>query len=264
MLGKARRLLLPALNRISRRAVLALCALTGAQALTVTPAIATPLDIITAATYAEPVTRYGHNVLGDAAEWGALRLTIDKCLDCATSQTATILIRLPKTRVFEDTSPRLIDLDHDDIPEVIVIESDLAKGARLAVYDETGLITATPFIGRPYRWLAPLGAADLDGDGSLDLAYIDRPHLAKILRVWRYADRSLIQIANLTGLTNHRIGQTSISGGIRDCGSGPEIVTADARWAQVMVTRLNGTGLVTNAIGPFTDADSLTDALTCK
>ena len=39
-----------------------------------------------------------------------------------------------------------------------------------------------------FTLLAPLGAADLDGDGKIELAYIDRPHLAKILRIWRFDD----------------------------------------------------------------------------
>lgn len=264
MLKEARRLLLRARQASSRRALLALGMLTGALALGlgVVPAHATPPDVITAAEYAEPVTRYGHNVFGDAAEWGALKLTVEKCYGCETRKTETITIRLPETRVFEDTAPRLIDLDDDSIPEVVVIESDLSQGARLAVYDEAGLITATPFIGQTYRWLAPLGAADLDGDGVVELAYVDRPHLAKILRIWRYSDRTLSFVTELPGLTNHRIGETTITGGIRDCGTGPEIVTVDATWQQVMVTRLSAGQLTTQPLGRFSSA-AVSNALNC-
>ena len=46
----------------------------------------------------------------------------------------------------------------------------MTQGARLAIYDETGLVSATPYIGRSNRWLAPLGAGDLDGDGNIELA----------------------------------------------------------------------------------------------
>jgi hypothetical protein len=221
-------------------------------------------DIIQAAKYSEPTTRYAHGVLGDAVEWGTLRLTVGACKGCADAANRTVLIRLPETRVFEDTAPRLADLDSDGAPEVIVVESDLNLGARLAVYDAGGLITATPFIGRAFRWLAPLGAADLDGDGTTEIAYIDRPHLAKTLRVWRYAGRSLSEVASLPGLTNHRIGESHISGGIRDCGNGPEIVTVDAAWRTVMATRLQDDRLSARPLGPFRGAVSLEDAVACK
>ncbi len=265
MFNKARRLLLRALNETSRRARQTLRALMVCLALVLiaAPATATPPDIIIAAEYAEPVSRYGHNVLGDGAEWGALRLTVDKCLDCATRQTASIVIRLPDTRVFEDVAPRLVDLDDDSIPEVVVIETDLSLGARLAIYDETGLITATPFIGRSFRWLAPLGAADMDGDGHMELAYIDRPHLAKILRSWRYQDRALTLIAEAPDLTNHRIGETTISGGIRTCGASPEIITANGNWTKIMATTLTDGTLKSRALGPFKGPASLIAALTC-
>lgn len=266
MFNKARRLLLRLPKGSLRRAMPMLReGMAGLALVSTAPAaLATPPDIIVGAEYIEPVSRYGHNVLGDAAEWGALRLTVDKCLDCEARQIVTVVIRLPETRVFEDVAPRLIDLDHDDIPEVVVVESDLSQGARLAVYNEVGLITATPFIGQPYRWLAPLGAADLDGDGAIELAYIDRPHLAKILRIWRYQNRALQEIAQAPGLTNHRIGETTISGGIRDCGAGPEIITADAGWRQVMATRFAGGKLTTTPINAFAGLESLSAALNCR
>ena len=221
-------------------------------------------QVIVAAQYAEPTSRYAHNVLGDSAEWGALVLTVADCVECGQPNTRKVTIRLDVSRVFEDLEPRLIDLDHDARPEVVTIESDAGLGARLAIYDQDGLVTATPFIGTAFRWLAPLGAADLDGDGHVELAYIDRPHLAKTLRVWRYQDRQLNQIASLPGLTNHRIGEEFISGGIRDCGSGPEIITADARWRSVMATQLNGMTLDTSRIGSFNSPESLRKALNCN
>lgn len=265
MPNRARRLLLCPLPGSIRRARPALRALIAGLALVAgaVHADATPPDIIVAAAYTDPVSRYRHDVLGPNAEWGALRLTVDKCLDCEGRQVKAILIRLPDTRVFEDIAPRLVDLDGDSLPEVIVIESDLSQGARLAIYDETGLITATPFIGRAHRWLAPLGAADLDGDEFTELAYIDRPHLARTLRIWRYTNRTLTEIAALPGLTNHRIGETFISGGIRHCGEIPEIITADADWRRIMATKLQDGRATARDIGPYSGPDAMTAALDC-
>ena len=154
------------------------------------PAPAVASETITTARYAEPTTRYDHAVLGDDVEWGALVLTLAPCDGCAGRK---VTLRLPPERVFEDLAPRLITGDHGR-PLAMVVESDTAKGARLALYDGTGLYAATPFIGQRHRWLAPLGAADLDGDGHLEIAYIDRPHLAKTLRVWRLRAGKLTQL----------------------------------------------------------------------
>jgi hypothetical protein len=210
---------------------------------------------ITQAEYAAPTTRYAHGVLGDAVEWGALRLTL--------ADGRRLSMTLPDTLVFEDLDPRLADLDGDGAPEVITVESSLTQGARLAVYGPEGRITATPHIGQRNRWLAPIGAADMDGDGATEIAYIDRPHLARTLRLWRYRNGQLTEIATAPNLTNHKIGWTHIPGGIRDCGSGPEIVTANGDWSRIMATRLTRSGLNSHPIAEYDGPDSLNAALTC-
>jgi hypothetical protein len=187
---------------------------------------------IVSASYAEPTQRYQHGVFGETEEWGDLAFGL--------SDGQTMILRLPETRVFEDIAPRLVDVDGDGAPEMSVVETDLSLGARLAIYDEAGFVAATPFIGQTHRWLAPIGVADLDGDGLVELAYIDRPHLARLLRVWRFQDGTLVEVAQAEGLTNHRLGDPAISGGLRDCGAGPEMITADARWSRLVASRLVG------------------------
>ena len=165
--------------------------------------------------------------------------------------------------MFEDLDPRLIDLDTDGAPEVVVVESDAALGARLSVYGPKGLIAATPHIGQRNRWLAPIGAADFDGDGFVEIGYIDRPHLAKTLRLWRFKDGKLTEIATKTGLTNHKIGWDFIAGGLRNCADAPEMITADANWSRIIATAYDGTCLSTRDIGPYAGPQSLTKALSC-
>lgn len=213
-------------------------------------------DIISA-RYKDPTSRYGHSIMGDndRSEWGTLEITM-------TGGKRRSFI-LPQTRVYEDLSPRLADLDGDGRAELMVIETDVNLGSQLAIYGEDGKITATPNIGRSNRWLAPLGAADLDGDGKTEIAYIEKPHLAKVLRVWRYEDQNLTLVTEKSGLTNHSIGQDFISGGIRDCGTGPEIITADANWSSVMATRLKSGVLTTQRLGDFDGLASLRSAVNC-
>ncbi|MEO0831140.1 MAG: VCBS repeat-containing protein, partial [Pseudomonadota bacterium] len=145
-----------------------------------------------------------------------------------------------------------------------VVESQAQTGASLVVYDETGKVAATPHIGTSFRWLAPIGAADLDGDGFVELAYIDRPHLAKTLRVWRFSRGKLQPVASLAGLTNHRIGEDFITGGVRDCSGQPELITADAGWQRIVATRLERGILNSSDVAPFRGQASVNRALRCS
>ncbi|MEO1249260.1 MAG: VCBS repeat-containing protein, partial [Pseudomonadota bacterium] len=115
-----------------------------------------------------------------------------------------------------------------------------------------------------HRWLAPVAAADLDGDGAVEIAYIDRPHLAKTLRVWRYLPQGLEHVADLQGLTNHKFGWEFIAGGLRDCGGPPELILASADWQRIMAVRLHNEELATDAIGPFTGLESIETAMVCR
>lgn len=216
------------------------------------------------AWFSDPTTRYSHGVLGDGVEAGALYAYSTR----ATNFCQVIQVTLDENHVFEDIAPRLVDLDGDGVNEIIVVRTSLTQGAQLAVYGDAGdgqslaLLAATPFIGRPNRWLAPIGAADLDGDGYMEIAYIDRPHLARTLRIWRYQNETLTEVAAASGLTNHRIGQNVISSGIRDCGDGPEMITVDTDWAQVLASRFDGEAITARSLGAYT-ADRLAAALTC-
>lgn len=207
------------------------------------------------AVYGGATTRYDHLVLGRDHNWSQLRVTL--------SDGASLTLHHAEA-VFEDTAPRLVDLDGDDAPELIVVESLAGQGARLAIYgtgDEgLALLAATPFIGRGYRWLAPVGAGDLDGDGRIEIAYVDRPHLRKTLRVWRFhpdGAPSLRPVADLGGVTNHRIGAPIIEGGIRICDDpqgtpAPEMILASDDWRHVRAVRFDGHTLVSRDVGPYT------------
>ncbi|EAQ04208.1 hypothetical protein OB2597_08699 [Pseudooceanicola batsensis HTCC2597] len=238
-------------RRHARRAVAASVLWLAALA----PAAAEPR--ITGAAYADPTDRYDHGVLGDAIEHATLVLTFGN----GSEERYT----LPETMVFEDTAPRLADVTGDGRPEVIVVESSLSSGARLAVYAAGGRLVATPHIGRRNRWLAPVGAADLDGDGAIEIAYVDRPHLIQTLRIVRLEGGALVEIAALRGVTNHRIGWDHIVGGVRTCTGRPEIIVATGEWStNLSVFWARDDRLDTRPEGRFTGPESMERLLRCE
>jgi len=163
---------------------------------------------VAAAWLVEPTTRYAHGVLGDAVEAAGLAV-----LDAAGRRH---LLRLPAERVFEDRLARLADLDHDGRDEIIVVESDARRGARLSVFGlgAHGIEprAATPFIGRPHRWLNPAGIADFHPRPGLEIALVERPHLAGVLELWSYepAAGALVRLASAAGFSNHAIGRRAL------------------------------------------------------
>jgi len=195
---------------------------------------------LTEARYEVPLDVYPHRIMGDIREKAVL-VAVDRDgreyrLDLRDSG--------PGHNVFEDIAPRVVDATGDGQAEIVVVESSQTEGAQLAIYALRGgsltKIAATPHIGTRFRWLAPAAIADLNGDGAVEIAFVDRPHLARTLRIWTWAPGGLTEAVALPGLTNHRIGDEVIWGGLRRCGPQPELVLADARFSQIVTIRYDG------------------------
>lgn len=211
----------------------------------------------THARFEGATSRYGHDVLGGLPEWGRLCLLHDGVGHCIT---------LPETSVFEDISPRLADTNGDGVAEAFVVESAVTGGASLAVYflNKDGLTrVATPPIGQRNRWLAPIGIADFNGDGLIDVAYVETPHLGRVLKFWTVDGASLRFIGQLQGYSNHRIGEDFITSGVRDCGDGPEVVLPDSARARIKAVRLSGQGAVVTDLGAYRSRRQLERLLNC-
>lgn len=179
--------------------------------------------------------------------------------------------------VYEDTAPRLVDLDGDGAPEVVTVKSTFTDGAAIRIWgtipapqgtgqEVMAVLAETAPIGQRHRWLAIAAVADLDGDGRIEIAYVDRPHLARILRVVEVrtgpGQWSLVEEASAEGHTNHHFGSPVIEGGLLSCDR-PEVVTASADWTRILATRLEGGALVSRDLGPYEGAGSMAAALDC-
>jgi len=204
-----------------------------------------------------PTERYDHGVLGDAVEAGGLLLRL--------KGGGERRLLLPEDQVFEDLHPRLADLDRDGEDEIIVVRASLARGAVLTVYglvdDELRLIAEGPQNLTAHRWLNPVGAADFDGDGTVEVAYVETPHLGGILRILSLQDGRLVEEASRAGFSNHVIGSRELGlSAILDFDEDglPEIFLPTARRRALQVLRYKD-GEITLLGRDFYDAQIVGD-----
>ncbi len=160
---------------------------------------------------ASPTARYPHASMGSPVHAGSLHVL--------SRMGQAYRIELPKQRVFEDLQPRLVDLDGDGLDEIILIEADAERGAALVSYglrssgnEKVQLIelARSSFLGLPFRWLNPVGFADFDGDGKLDIASVTTPHIGGVLTLYRYAPPRIEPFAKTMDVSNHQMGDPNL------------------------------------------------------
>lgn len=235
--------------------------------LAVTPVLADEVSLrageVVRARLTQPTDRYDHQVFGDLPLWGGMELSVNTCLDCAGQSLTDIAVTLPAGRVFEDIEVRVADLDGDGRTEAVVVETDIARGATLAIYDATGKRAATLPVGQTHRWLAPAGIGDFDGDGRVEIAYVDRPHLARELVFVRYDQGRLTELARSPGYSNHRIGDAMMTGGVQSCAGRDTLILPSGDWSRLMAVRLVAGRIVASDLGPSGNDADMRRALDC-
>jgi hypothetical protein len=195
-----------------------------------------------------PTIRYPHRSFGTFGHAGSVHVLV------RNEQGVLVEIQyvLANDRVYEDLLPRLIDLDGDGRDELILIESNFQSGSAIVVLGiltkEGGLpylgeLARSPSVGTSFRWLNPVGAADFDGDGRLDLAAVITPHIGGVLTLYRYKPPHLVAFASVTDVSNHRMGATEqrMAAIIRSKQHGPAIILPNMELTALYAFRWNGT-----------------------
>lgn len=160
------------------------------------------------AWYEQPTTRYDHGILGDAVEAGTL-VGID------ANGTRHELV-LPERYVFEDITPRLVDLDGDGSSEIICIRTDITAGAAVAVYGlRDGRLVeraVTAPIGLPHRWLSIAAIDEFSAESGIEIAIVKTPHIGGRLELLSLQEDRLVALGDpLPGVSTHFIGSRDLS-----------------------------------------------------
>lgn len=201
---------------------------------------------------AAPRSDYRHGVFGRIDDAGEIAIREKQPLAGVSGEaravpTMTGSVASGPQAVFEDLEPRLADLDGDGAPEIVVVKSDLQKGASLAVAARRDgawtLVAETPAIGERHRWLAPAAIADFDGSGKPTIALVRTPHIQGVLQLWAFENGKLTLRHEAVGYTNHVFGSTALDNAAAvdlDSDGTPELVLPTQDRKSLAVVSLKG------------------------
>lgn len=162
-------------------------------------------------------TDYNHNVMGRGYH-------LTRLLTSTNIAGHIRWIDQPSGKVFlsRKISSFRIPCDQKKCPWGLpVIEGDVEKGARIAIYGyyerRLNLLAHTPWHGDKTGWINFVGIRDFDNDKHLEIAAIRDPQNEGILEIWELQNKkspsgtpfTLIKRDQLAGFSNHLFGTKS-------------------------------------------------------
>lgn len=160
------------------------------------------LNDISRAWLIQPSKRLSSSLLGDNLEATAVRVV--------GRNQVEYRYELPEDSAFEDLLPRVHDINGDGLDEIILVRSRLQTGSSLLVLGirEGRLqpIAESPPLLTRAQWINPVGVADVDGDGKLELLAVHNPHDNGVLMEYRLEGKRLIPMHSIDGVSNHVLG----------------------------------------------------------
>jgi hypothetical protein len=187
--------------------------------------------------------RYGHGVLGDGIEAGAIAMI-------ANGVEPSVVVTVPITApaVVEGIAPIWADVTGDGRPDITVTVSDASVGARVVVYDEDGLqIAAGPPIGLGRRWRQQIAVAPFGPGGETEIAAVRTPHIGGVAEFYRFEGGELKIVAQIadSGFSSHVIGSRNLdmaAAGDFDGDGRTELLVPDRRLENLIAVRRTEAG----------------------
>jgi hypothetical protein len=150
--------------------------------------------------------KYRHGILGDTEEAGGFAI-----IDADKKPVVRYEFSLTGSNVFETLMPVWTDINLDNKREIILTKSDARSGAQLQIYTEDGrLISSSDPIGKGFRWMHLIAAADFGPGGEIEIAAVRTPHIGGVLEYFRLDDEKLRVVHKRAGYSTHRIGSRNL------------------------------------------------------
>lgn len=159
-----------------------------------------------AVVLSDPTERYGHGALGDRLEAGSVTVI-------GLSPTGLFLrsrYAVPLPGVIEGLVPVMAPGAEGAGALVIVARSSPSQGAAVVALGwKDGALSPLaegPAAGQAQRWTHVLGAADLSGEGRLEILAVRTPHVGGVLTAYRLRGSALVPLTQIAGYSSHLFG----------------------------------------------------------
>ena len=155
----------------------------------------------------------------------------------------TVRFELPGESVFETLRPTIVDLIPENPGEEILLTvSDKNSGSRISVFSLEGeLLGSSDPIGRGFRWLHLLAAAEFGNGDAMSVAVVRTPHIGGILQFYEWYGDRLVMVSSQSNLSTHQIGSDNLNMALAadfDGVDGAELMLPTKNYTELVVIKV--------------------------